>query len=105
MVYAEDGRHIYGGCASPDGQFVVFTRSTGDLGQVENAGTVMGLIRISDSPVAGVNSEALKARFPEAKNGPRLDLPPGWEPHWTANSNAAELFTAAFRILSTSTSK
>jgi WD40 repeat protein len=105
MVYAEETRHIYGGCASPDGHFVVFTRSTGDLGPVENTATVMALIRLSDSPLVGDISEALKVRFPEAKHGPRLDLPPGWEPHWTANSNAAELFTATFRSRSTSTSK
>jgi Tol biopolymer transport system component len=105
MVYAEESRHIYGGCSSPDGQFVVFTRSTGDLGPVENAAAVMALIRLSDSPLVGDNREALKARFPEAKHGPRLDLPSGWEPHWTANTNAAELLTAALRTRSTSISK
>jgi len=105
MVYAEEGRHIYGSCASPDGQFVVFTRSTGDLGPVDNAATVMALIRLQDAPLVGDNGEALKVRFPNANHGPRLDLPAGWEPHWTANPKAAELFTAAFRTRSISTSK
>ena len=27
MVYGEDGRHIYGGAISPDGKYVLFTRS------------------------------------------------------------------------------
>ncbi len=105
MVYAEEGRHIYGGCASPDGRFVVFTRSTGDLGQVEDTGTVMGLIRFTDAPMVGDNGTALKARFPDAKHGPRLDLPAGWEPHWTANTNAAEIFAAAFKVPATSSNK
>ena len=33
-----------------------------------------------------VNEEHLPGsvkRFPNAKRGPRLDLGPGWEPHWT----------------------
>jgi len=25
LVYGEDGRHVYGGCISPDGKFVLFT--------------------------------------------------------------------------------
>ena len=32
MLYAEPKRHIYGGCASPDGEYLLFTRSEVDLG-------------------------------------------------------------------------
>ena len=27
MLYAEGGRHVYGGAASPDGRYLLFTRS------------------------------------------------------------------------------
>ncbi len=66
-IYAEEGRHIYGACASPDGKYVLFTRSVEDLGKV--AGTEMAIIRWPDTGAAS----------PPA----RIDLGPGWEPHWT----------------------
>ncbi len=69
-IYAEPGRHIYGACPSPDGKCVLFTRSIEDLGQVKD--TVMATIRW---PEAGA---------PIDTPAPRLDLGPGWEPHWTA---------------------
>jgi Tol biopolymer transport system component len=68
-IYAEPERHIYGACASPDGKYVIFTRSEPDLGQVELGKTLMAIVRVAD---AG------------DKNRPRLDLTAGWEPHWTA---------------------
>ena len=70
-IYAEDGHHIYGACASPDGRYVTFTRSIEDLGKVTEI-------------------EMAVIRWPEASNlgdtraVVRLDLGPGWEPHWTA---------------------
>ncbi len=83
VIYAEDNRHIYGGCASPDGRYVLFTRSESDLGKVDNSHTSMAIVRIADAPVICGKSAALKQRFPKAKSGPRLDLSWGWEPHWT----------------------
>ena len=83
MLYAEEGRHIYGACASPDGRYLLFTRSVEDLGKVDHAGTTMAIIRRSDTPMRGDAGEALRKRFPQAPLGPRLDLGPGWEPHWT----------------------
>jgi Tol biopolymer transport system component len=72
-LYAEEGRHIYGACASPDGQYVLFTRSVEDLGKAKD--TAMAIIRWpAPGDVAGASSLAI----------PRLDLGPGWEPHWTA---------------------
>jgi len=83
MLYAEEGRHIYGACASPDGRYLLFTRSVEDLGTVDHAGTTMAIIRAADAPIRGDAGESLRNRFPAARTGPRLDLGPGWEPHWT----------------------
>jgi Tol biopolymer transport system component len=82
-LYVEEGRHIYGGCASPDSRYLLFTRSEEDLGKVDNSRTTMALIRWQDTPMIGDSSRALRQRLPQAKSGPRLDLGPGWEPHWT----------------------
>lgn len=83
-LYAEAGRHIYGACASPDGKYVLFTRSIEDLGQVDHAGTTMSIIRWEDTPMVGESSETPRTRLPHTRSGPRLDLGQGWEPHWTA---------------------
>ena len=80
MLYGEAGRHIYGGAVSPDGKYVVFTRSLTD-GNEDTA--EIGLIRLSDAPVVAGDSRALRQRHPKAKDGPVLALGPGWEPHWT----------------------
>lgn len=88
MLYAEDGRHIYGGCVSPDGQYVLFTRSKEDLGKVDNSQTTMAIIRWKDTPMVGQGSQSLRADYPDARSGPMLDLSWGWEPHWTYNQTA-----------------
>jgi Tol biopolymer transport system component len=82
-LYAEESRHIYGGCISPDGEYALFTRSEKDLGKVDDSGTTMSIIRMRDAPVLGDVTPALRGRFPTAKAGPRVDLVAGWEPHWT----------------------
>lgn len=70
-LYAEAGHHLYGACASPDGQYVLYTRSVEDLG------------RVPDIEMAVIRWPA--ASDAEAPGGVvRLDLGPGWEPHWTA---------------------
>jgi Tol biopolymer transport system component len=84
MLYGEIGRHIYGGSISPDGRYVLFTRSREDLGKVDNSYTEMALIRLEDTPIVGGKSEALQGQYPKAKSGPVLELSGGWEPHWTA---------------------
>ena len=83
MLYAEDGRPLYGSCSSPDGKYLLFTRSERDLGRVDNAKTRLALVRRSDTPMIGGVSEALRKAYPTARRGPVLDLSWGWEPHWT----------------------
>jgi Tol biopolymer transport system component len=83
VLYAEEGRHIYGGCVSPDGKYVLFTRSQQDLGEVDNSLTTMAIIRFQDAPVIMGKNEALRKDYPNANNGPVLHLSWGWEPHWT----------------------
>jgi WD40-like Beta Propeller Repeat len=83
MLYAEGGRHVYGGAASPDGRYFLFTRSEEDLGKVDHAKTTMAVIRAADTPMRGDENSGLRRRFLEAKHALRLDLGPGWEPHWT----------------------
>lgn len=83
VLYAEEGRHIYGGCVSPDGKYVIFTRSQQDLGEVDNSLTTMAIIRFQDTPVIIGKNEALRKAYPDANDGPVLHLSWGWEPHWT----------------------
>jgi len=83
LFYAEEGRHIYGGCVSPDEKYVLFTRSQQDLGEVDNSLTTMAIIRFQDTPIISGENEALSKAYPDAGNGPILHLSWGWEPHWT----------------------
>ena len=84
MFFAEDGRHIYGGCVSPDGNYVLFTGNKEEDGDPKNAGAPMGLLRLRDAPMVTGTSLAARKEHPGAKAGPVLALPPGWEPHWTS---------------------
>ena len=83
LLYAEQGRHMYGGCVSPDGKYILFTRSEKDLGRVDNSRTRMAIIRWKDTPMVGGNTESLRKEYPAVQSGPLLDLSSGWEPHWT----------------------
>jgi Tol biopolymer transport system component len=83
LVYGEDGRHIYGGAVSPDSRYVLFTRSTTDGGM---EGATIHLMRLSDAPMIGGDSNALRKLHPNTRNGPVLTLAAGWEPHWTYTS-------------------
>ena len=82
LLYAEQDRHMYGGCVSPDGDYVLFTRSELDLGKVDNSRTRMAIIRRKDTPMSGGSDESLKREFPHAQTGALLDLSWGWEPDW-----------------------
>ena len=83
LVYSEDGRHIYGGQVSPDGKYVVFTENVQEIGDPRHAGAPMGLMRLADAPIIGGESRELHKLHPDAKRGPVLVLPTGWEPCWT----------------------
>jgi Tol biopolymer transport system component len=82
-LYAEEKRHIYGGCVSPDGKYLLFTRSEVDLGRIDNSRTSLAIIRLSDTPMIGGEGGKAREKDPSARRGPILDLSWGWEPHWT----------------------
>jgi Tol biopolymer transport system component len=82
MVYGEDGVHIYGNMTSPDANYVVFTRSVEEDGDPSRAGSPMAIMRLRDAPSIGGESRVLRKHHPQTKDGPRLDLPVGWKPHW-----------------------
>ena len=83
LLFAEDGRHVYGGCVSPDGNYVLFTGNKEEDGDAMNAGAPMGLLRMRDAPTVAGISRSAREEHPDAKASPVLTLPPGWEPHWT----------------------
>jgi Tol biopolymer transport system component len=103
-LYAEEGHHIYGACASPDMKYLLFTRSFADLTKVDQKDTTMAIVRWSDTPMRGDEGESLRKRLPQARTGPRLDLGPGWEPFWTLldlGELAAKPASARTRVLLT----
>jgi Tol biopolymer transport system component len=83
LVYAKDDRHAYGGFVSPDGKFVVFTGNIEEDGDPGHDGGPMSLMRLDDAPIIEGASPGVRALHPEAKDGPILHLPSGWEPCWT----------------------
>jgi hypothetical protein len=83
LVYGQDGFHVYGGAASPDGTYLLFTECPEDGGGSEKAGAPMALMRLADAPTIRGPSPALRKLHPDTKDGPVLQLPIGWEPHWT----------------------
>lgn len=63
---------------------MLFTGNAQENGDANHAGALMGLIRLSDAPIiAGADRENLIKANPQAKSGPVLKLPHGWEPCWT----------------------
>jgi Tol biopolymer transport system component len=82
-LYGDENRHMYGGCSSPDGKYLLFTRSEVDLGRVDNSRTSMAIIRMADTPIFVGHADAPRSKGPEVRGGPVLDLSWGWEPHWT----------------------
>ena len=83
MIYGEEGYHIYGGKVSPDGEYVICTKCPEDGGGAESKGALMVVLRLSDAPMIGGESEELRALHPEAKDANVLELTYGWEPDWT----------------------
>jgi len=89
LVYAEDGRHIYGGHVSPDGKYVLFTGNVQEDGDPNHGGAPMALMRIADAPIVDGDSATIRKLHPNAKPGPVLTLPSGWEPCWTFSERPA----------------
>lgn len=85
LLYAEDGRHTYGGCLSPDGRYALFTGNAAEDGDPHHAGSPMQIMRVADAPLIGGESPGVRAAHPGAQAGPLLTLPAGWEPFWTAH--------------------
>lgn len=83
LVYAEEGRHVYGGCLSPDGKYLLFTGNKEEDGDSWNSGSPMNLMKMSDAPTVR-GDVAYRALHPASKDGVLLPLPAGWEPHWMA---------------------
>jgi len=88
LAYGALGKHVYFGCTSPDGKCAVFADDPAD-------GLIVGemrLVRMADTPIVAPKPPfpELKERYPNAKEGPVLDLRlpngtplRGFEPHWT----------------------
>jgi Tol biopolymer transport system component len=89
LVYAMDDRHAYGSCVSPDGKYVIFTGNLKEDGDPEHGGGPMSVMRLGDSPIIEGASPGVRALHPDAKNGPILKLPTGWEPCWTISEKPA----------------
>jgi Tol biopolymer transport system component len=83
MIYGDDAYHLYGGGVSPDGAYVVFTKSLVDGGGSEKEGAPMFVMRLADAPAIGGDSTDLRMKHRDAKEAPLVELPAGWEPHWT----------------------
>lgn len=88
LVYGEDGRHVYGGCVSPDGRYALFTGNMQEDGDPGDAGAPMNLMRLSDAPIIRGESRELRNLHGRVNQGPVLTLPVGWEPTWTAHDLA-----------------
>lgn len=84
LLYAEEGRNLYGGFASPDGRYVVFNGNQRAGGDPDHDGSPMSVLRVADAPIIGGEHLTLRIKNPQAKNGPLLMLPVGWEPVWTS---------------------
>jgi Tol biopolymer transport system component len=83
VIYAQKNRHIYGGCPSPDGKYVLFSRSDVDLGRLDNSRTSMAIMRMPDSPNSSGPVSPAAAEQASSRRAPLLELSWGWEPHWT----------------------
>jgi Tol biopolymer transport system component len=103
LVYAKDDRHAYGSFISPDGKYVIFTGNVQEDGDPEHGGGPMSLLRLSDAPIIEGASPGVRALHPEAKNGPVLPLPTGWEPCWTFSEKPAGAGSSVARRAAVST--
>ncbi len=82
LVVAEQYRHLYFACVSPDSKYVIYCRP-----EVDSTLTgLMAVVRLADTPIVDGTWLAVEKQYAvNAKRGPvlHLDLPPAFDPHWT----------------------
>lgn len=93
LVYAKDGRHCYGSFISPDAKYLLLTGNLEEDGDPGRRGGPMSLLRLADAPIIQGASPGVRARHPEARDGPVLPLPDGWEPCWTFSERPGGITT------------
>ncbi len=86
LIYGNVHKHVYYGCTSPDDRYIIFADDPGDnlvVGELR-------VIRLADTPIIPAAFNDLKPLYPNANDGPVLDLQlpngaslRGFEPHWT----------------------
>jgi hypothetical protein len=82
LVVAEQYKHLYFACISPDNKYVIYSR----LDRDGNLAGPMAVIRLADAPIIDGSWRAVEEQYaPHAKRGPILYLaiPAGFHPNWT----------------------
>ena len=82
LVVAEQFKHLYFACVSPDNKYVIYCR----LDKDGSLAGPMAVIRLADTPIIDGSWTAVEEQYAKhAKRGPilHLDLPPGFHPYWT----------------------
>ena len=82
LVVAEQYRHLYFACVSPDNKYVIYCRPEKD-GSLTGS---MAVVRLADTPIIDGSWRAVEKQYAKnAKRGPilRLDLPASFDPRWT----------------------
>jgi len=70
-----DDKRTYGSqTASPDGAYLLLTRSDVDLGRVDSSRTSTMVVRTSDTPVVLGTSKDLEQKYPRASDGAKVGL-------------------------------
>jgi hypothetical protein len=81
LVVAEQYRHLYFACISPDSKYVIYCRP-----EIDGSLTgLMAVVRLADTPIIDGTWLAVEKQYARnAKNGPvlHLDFPPAFDPHW-----------------------
>ena len=84
LVYGENGVHVYGNMPSPDGKYVVFTRSPEENGNPQKVGSPLSIMRLRDAPTIRGESTTMRKAYGKTKDGPIFQIPVGlgWGPCW-----------------------
>jgi Tol biopolymer transport system component len=82
LVVAEQYRHLYFACVSPDNKYVIYCRLEKDA----TLAGPMAVIRLADTPIIDGSWRGVEEQYAkDANKGPilHLNLPPGFHPSWT----------------------